>query len=644
MKKPKGSGTYDQKISIWRPVSTVNEENGSKEFVPELVIERAWGSVKFIGTPSAGASEDKINDQRTGKIKIEVFMRYVKGVQFDDFIVYRGGHYEIYSIQLTDANSVLVLRAELRDDYTWSIGNTEQVSNDLLAANYYLPGTGMNEGVQYSENTLIPYQGKPTVIERTGSFGDTMASEVLTADAASNAFYIDPEFYYDDVRSGTSIKNISSEILNNFTVAGELKDFIDWGVADGTYTITVRDEYSRHLYPYIDEKYRYYNQPSGDFSITPQIPLNHVYSSVFAAEVEHNGSTVYPVGFSVRLDRPQGNSYVNIPQHFYSDISARFEAIVFNKETLNVFKVSTPVTIRDKSPSKVMVASFYQATESITAGSTRYASRNYAAYATDTDEMFVDCALRYGRISGSIPYNRDGSTTNALIRSMNMYHIEIDGNDDTDFNVDFSAASKELNWGHDSEMASYGVPGLTQDPDIYRYASNMKTEDFTWTPVYVRRGASEDLTGYITDINASYGTFKLTSLPTPLKTIFAQSLYITYSVDLIRDYDYDQTIVYSTPYYELPIVTFTMEEYDAYLVQQAYLAENDNVLPEGEELIELDLEAFPTNEEAYIRQSIAITDNVGIDVVVCKCGDLFPREMMIRAAFIDPYANSVWPI
>lgn len=642
MKKPKGSGTYDQKISIWRPVSTVNAENGSKEFVPELIVERAWGSVKFIGTPSAGASEDKINDQRTGKIKIEVFMRYVKGVQFDDFIVYRGGHYEIYSIQLTDANSVLVLRAELRDDYTWSIGNTEQVSNDLLAANYYLPGTPMNTSVQYSQNTLLPYQGKPTVIERSGSFSTTMASDVLTADAAVNAFYIDPEFYYDDVRSGTSIKNISPEILNNFNSAGELKDYIDWGVADGSYTITARDEYIRFLYAKVDEKYRYYNQPTGDVLMVPFDSGNHIYSSVFAAEIEHNGSTVYPLGFSIRLGRPYTDDYVKIPRPFYGDISATFEAQVFNKETLNVFNVTTPVVIRDKSRSKVMVASFYQATESITYGNLLYASRNYVAYATDVDEIFVDCALRYGRVNGSVLYARTSGTSIASIRSMNMYHIEIDGNGNTNFNVDWEASSKELNWVHDSEMASYGVPGLAQDSDIYRYASNMKTEDFTWTPVKVT--FKGDKTGHITDINASYGTFKLTNLPTPLESEINQSVSITYSVDLARDYDYDQDIVYSTPYYEPSVVTFTMEEYQAYLDQQAYLAENDNILPEGEELIELDFSGFPTKEEPYIRSSIAITDSVGIDVVVCKCGDLFPREMRIKAAFIDPNANSTWPI
>ena len=74
---------------------------------------------KYIGTPSAGASEERIQEQRTGKIKAEIRCRYFTGVKFEDVIYFEGGKFRIYSIQYEGRHEVLKIRAELRDDDTY---------------------------------------------------------------------------------------------------------------------------------------------------------------------------------------------------------------------------------------------------------------------------------------------------------------------------------------------------------------------------------------------------------------------------------------------------------------------------------------------------------------------------------------------
>ena len=111
-------GSMKNRISFYRESFTVSS-GGEKIKVVSLVKQDVGAEFKYIGTPSAGASEDKIQEQRTGKIKAEIRCRYFKGVKFEDLVYFEGGKFRIYSIQYEGRHEVLKLRAELRDDDTF---------------------------------------------------------------------------------------------------------------------------------------------------------------------------------------------------------------------------------------------------------------------------------------------------------------------------------------------------------------------------------------------------------------------------------------------------------------------------------------------------------------------------------------------
>ena len=106
----------DRKINFGRAFNQIDSETGSKSFNFMYTKQSVWAKVDFFGTPSAGASEDVINDQRTGKIKIEVYVRFMTDIKFEDFIVFKNRFYEVYSIQMVGNREFLVIRAEWRDD------------------------------------------------------------------------------------------------------------------------------------------------------------------------------------------------------------------------------------------------------------------------------------------------------------------------------------------------------------------------------------------------------------------------------------------------------------------------------------------------------------------------------------------------
>ena len=111
-------GKLQHKVSFYRDAIVVNATTGEQEETLYAVKENRWGSVKYIGSPSAGSSEEEINDQRTGKMKIEVQCRFFSGLRFEDWISFEGGKFRIYSIQTLGRNEGYSLRAELRDDDT----------------------------------------------------------------------------------------------------------------------------------------------------------------------------------------------------------------------------------------------------------------------------------------------------------------------------------------------------------------------------------------------------------------------------------------------------------------------------------------------------------------------------------------------
>lgn len=117
MNKRIGAGQFDRKIDFGRVLTRINEDTGEKSSAFVYTNKNVWAKVDFFGTPSAGASEDMINDQKTGKIKIEVFVRFMTDIQFEDFIVFKNRYYEVYSIQMRGPREYLAIRAEWRDDY-----------------------------------------------------------------------------------------------------------------------------------------------------------------------------------------------------------------------------------------------------------------------------------------------------------------------------------------------------------------------------------------------------------------------------------------------------------------------------------------------------------------------------------------------
>lgn len=136
MRKPTGSGNLNQKITIVDRDYLIDEISGSKEFDDSLIkAKNVWCEVKYIGTPSAGASEDRTDDQRTGKVKIEAKMRFRDDIEHTDVIIYMGGVFDIYSIQERGRNEFIVLRGESRDDDTYRIAISDAQSEEFYLEN-----------------------------------------------------------------------------------------------------------------------------------------------------------------------------------------------------------------------------------------------------------------------------------------------------------------------------------------------------------------------------------------------------------------------------------------------------------------------------------------------------------------------------
>jgi hypothetical protein len=111
-------GDLKHKLNFYRDVTAVDSSTGEQSLNVQTLKENRWGSIKYIGSPSAGSSEEEINEQRTGKIKIEVVCRFFSGLRFEDWIQHEGARFRIYSIQIFGRNEAYRLRAELRDDDT----------------------------------------------------------------------------------------------------------------------------------------------------------------------------------------------------------------------------------------------------------------------------------------------------------------------------------------------------------------------------------------------------------------------------------------------------------------------------------------------------------------------------------------------
>lgn len=112
-------GQLDQKIHVYQVSQSVDASTGQVSEA-EFLLKSTWASIGYVGSPSAGSSEENLNGQRTGKMKIEFVFRYFPNLKFDDIIYYEGGRFEIYSIQIIGRKQGYVVRAEMRDDHTGS--------------------------------------------------------------------------------------------------------------------------------------------------------------------------------------------------------------------------------------------------------------------------------------------------------------------------------------------------------------------------------------------------------------------------------------------------------------------------------------------------------------------------------------------
>ena len=112
-------GDFNEKITFERETTSANSFDGRLQF-SKNDLKTVWASIGFVGSPSAGSSEEEIENQRTGKMKIEVLCRWHPDLRlkFEDKIIWNGARFAIYSIQLVGKKQGYVLRAELRDDDT----------------------------------------------------------------------------------------------------------------------------------------------------------------------------------------------------------------------------------------------------------------------------------------------------------------------------------------------------------------------------------------------------------------------------------------------------------------------------------------------------------------------------------------------
>lgn len=179
-------GKLEHKISVYRDQTLIDATNGSKETNVQVVKANRWASVKYIGSPSAGSSEEEINEQRTGKIKIEIVCRWFAGLRFEDWLMHDGGRFRIYSIQTLGRNEGYRLRAELRDDDTPMLP-----TGAIMGAQETLPDSAEVPIVTIDqvEDLRAELDAVDTGYEFTGGFEDRTTGQSGANDIGSNVQY-----------------------------------------------------------------------------------------------------------------------------------------------------------------------------------------------------------------------------------------------------------------------------------------------------------------------------------------------------------------------------------------------------------------------------------------------------------------------
>jgi hypothetical protein len=188
-------GAMKNKISFYRESLVVNDA-GEKVKTVSLLKRDVGAEFKYIGTPSAGASEERIQEQRTGKIKAEIRCRYFKGVKFEDVIFFEGGKFRIYSIQYEGRHEVLKIRAELRDDDTF-LGLPDQEYPFITHAGSHV----RNSSVDYVVISNSPFPERGDLLLNTGD-GE---NSIISSNESSFSFPIGKKRIYNAVEQQVEI-------------------------------------------------------------------------------------------------------------------------------------------------------------------------------------------------------------------------------------------------------------------------------------------------------------------------------------------------------------------------------------------------------------------------------------------------------
>lgn len=205
-------GKLQHKVSFYRDAVVIDATNGEQVEEVQTIKENRWGSVKYIGSPSAGSSEEEINEQRTGKIKIEVVCRFFSGLKFEDWIQFEGGKFRIYSIQTLGRNEGYSLRAELRDDDTPALP-----TGAILDSNAQVPATTLTPLVDLTAED----------IETLNHFRYDPVQDQLIADRAIettlNSLFLGEQHKMSSGAENIFFTNLGSDI-NFYPMWGGLRD------------------------------------------------------------------------------------------------------------------------------------------------------------------------------------------------------------------------------------------------------------------------------------------------------------------------------------------------------------------------------------------------------------------------------------
>jgi hypothetical protein len=310
MRKPQRTGLLRHKITIVdKSTSVASDGTGSQQIDQGVIAKDVWCDVKYIGTPSAGASEDNVDYQRTGKMKIEARMRYREDITHEDLVFFMGAKFEIYSIQERGRDELLVIRAEMRDDDTFSIAVGDQYTDDFYKNNIigYEVDDQLSNSVRMTRNALIPYGSDTSKLILYNEY-----LEGFSSNDVGLLFELPADWFNDRSKSGL--------MLDPSTKSAEMA-FSNDGTIDVSYTEGGTYGLEYETTGVINE-----DDPFNRCVILPKRP-NNVISHYLDIDINKGFRTQYPAPFSEVED-----SRLPRVSAFQQAFSSNYDV-----QTLNVF-------------------------------------------------------------------------------------------------------------------------------------------------------------------------------------------------------------------------------------------------------------------------------------------------------------------